>query len=195
MTRRPSRRVGGVPAALILLTALLAAAVPASADTVFRPLAWHATPRPVPGLLFETETGKYVRLRDFRGKVVLINIWATWCSACREEMPYLDRLQGMLGGKSFEVIAIAIDRDGKRAVEPFYSGLGLRYLRVYLDRTRFAMHRLRVFGIPESILIDRKGREIARSSGPNAWTAPPLVRALQRVIRATDTPQLKGDPQ
>lgn len=195
MARRPSRRAGGGPGALVLAIALMAAATPASAESVFRPLAWHAKPRPVPGLLFETETGKYVRLRDFRGRVVLINVWATWCSACRREMPYLDRLQGMLGGKSFEVVAISIDRDGRRAVEPFYRELGLRYLRVYLDRTGFAMHRLRVFGIPESILIDRQGREIARSSGPNAWTAPPLVRSIQRVIRASEAPRPKKGTQ
>ncbi len=195
MARRPSRRVGGVPGTLILLTALLAAAAPASADSVFRPLAWHAKPRPVPKLLFETETGQIVRLREFRGKVVLVNIWATWCSACRREMPYLDRLQGMLGGKSFEVVAISIDRDGRRAVEPFYRELGLRYLRIYLDRTRVSMRRLHVFGIPESILIDRQGREVARSSGPNAWTAPPLVRAIQRVIRASEASQPKRGTQ
>ncbi len=186
MVRRPSRRIWGWPGALVLWTALLATASPSTAETYFRPLAMHAKPRPVPGLLFETEAAKFIRLRDFRGKVVLLNIWATWCSACRKEMPHLDRLQGMLGGSSFEVVAISIDRKGKDAVVPFFEKLGLGYLRIYLDRTRFAMHRLRVYGIPESILIDRQGREIARFSGPNAWTAPPLVRAIRRVIRASE---------
>lgn len=193
MVRLPSRRTGGWPGALVLAIAFQAAAIPASAEAGYSPLAWHDAPRPLPELLFETRAGQFVRLRDFRGKVVLLNVWATWCGTCRKEMPHLDRLQGMLGERAFAVVALSIDRNGRRAVEPFYEDLGLRYLRIYLDRTRSAMRRLRVYGIPESILIDRQGREIARHHGPNGWTAPPLVRSIRRVIRGTAPSRRKRD--
>ena len=84
----------------------------------FRP---HAAPRALPDITFEDEKGKPLTLAHFRGKVVLLNIWATWCPPCRKEMPTLDRLQKSLGGDRFEVVALSIDRGGVSAVKKLYA--------------------------------------------------------------------------
>jgi len=84
-------------------------------------LALHAQPRPLPPLAFSDEQGKRTSLADFRGRVVLLNIWATWCGPCREEMPTLDRLQAALGGANFEVVALSIDTGGLPVVQAFFT--------------------------------------------------------------------------
>src|SRR3546814_15160392 len=91
----------------------------------------HEAPRTVAELRFNDGNGKSVTLTDFRGKLVLLNIWATWCGPCREEMPTLDRLQERLGGPEFEVVALSIDRAGIGAVREFYAELRVQQLAKY----------------------------------------------------------------
>ncbi|HET6159940.1 MAG TPA: TlpA disulfide reductase family protein [Dongiaceae bacterium] len=105
-------------------------------------------------------------LTDFHGKVVLLNIWATWCGPCREEMPTLDRLQAQLGGPDFEVIAMSIDRGGFEAIRKFFAEVGVQHLAMYLDSTMDASSVLSAVGLPTSLLIDRDGTEIGRLIGP-----------------------------
>nr|MDQ6882457.1 TlpA family protein disulfide reductase [Pseudomonadota bacterium] len=88
----------------------------------------HAHPRELPPLRFSSESGTLLDLKAFGGRVVLLNIWATWCGPCREEMPTLDRLQALLGGPRFEVVALSIDGDGMAAVKPFFAQIGVRSL-------------------------------------------------------------------
>ncbi|MBI2293683.1 MAG: TlpA family protein disulfide reductase, partial [Betaproteobacteria bacterium] len=95
----------------------------------------HPRPRVLPTIRFADAKGRAMTLQDFRGKFVLLNIWATWCVPCREEMPTLDRLQARLGGPGFEVVAVSIDRDGLPAVQEFYLQTGIEQLRVYLDKS------------------------------------------------------------
>src|SRR3546814_14258724 len=85
----------------------------------------HDSPRDLPDLQFKDGSGKPVSLADFRGRVVLLNLWATWCGPCREEMPTLDRLQATLGGPDFEVFALSIDRAGIGAVDAFFADIGV----------------------------------------------------------------------
>src|SRR5918995_3017081 len=93
----------------------------------------HESLRPMPDIEFENGQGEALSLADFRGKVVLLNIWATWCAPCRREMPTLERLQAELGGPDFEVVALSIDRKGLPVVKEFYEELGLRELGMYVD--------------------------------------------------------------
>ena len=79
----------------------------------------HETPRPLPDIQFENGQGEAMSLADFRGKVVLLNIWATWCAPCRREMPTLERLQATLGGPDFQVVALSLDRKGLPVVQEF----------------------------------------------------------------------------
>jgi len=90
-------------------------------------------PTSVPEITFDDAEGQARKLADFKGKVLLVNIWATWCGPCRKEMPALDRLQAHLGGSDFEVIPVSIDRGGMEAIRKFYSEIGVHNLAMYID--------------------------------------------------------------
>ena len=87
----------------------------------------------MPELVFEDDKGRKRVLSEFRDKIVLLNIWATWCVPCREEMPALDRLQQKRGGPGFEVLALSIDSGGAAAVRRFFDEIGIRSLAIYVD--------------------------------------------------------------
>ena len=137
-------------------------------------------PLPLPELRFTDGAGRPRTLVEFRGKGLLLNLWATWCVPCREEMPALDRLQARLGGPAFEVLALSIDRQGMPPVAAFYQELGLRALGVYVDPSASAPRALRSLGIPTTLLIDPEGREVGRAHGAKAWDAPEVVREIER---------------
>lgn len=142
----------------------------------------HETPKTIPAISFEDQQGQARSLADFRGKVVLLNIWATWCAPCRREMPALDRLQSALGGAGFEVVALSIDRAGIAAVRKFYAEVGVRNLAIYIDNSGKAARELGAVGLPVTLLIDREGRELGRLMGPAEWDAPEIVEFLRRVV-------------
>lgn len=139
----------------------------------------HATSRPVPDLNFADGQGRPTSLAAFRGRTVLLNVWATWCMPCREEMPTLDRLQATLGGPGFEVVALSIDKGGLPVVHAFYQSLGIRFLKLYLDADGEATAGLVATGIPLTLLIDTEGREIGRKLGPAAWDDAAMVAQLR----------------
>lgn len=139
-------------------------------------------PRALPELPFQDARGKPMSLADFRGKVVLLNVWATWCAPCRKEMPALDRVQQMLGGSGFEVVALSIDRGGVASVRPFYDEIGIRTLAIYVDPSTQAATKLKTIGIPTTLLVDREGRELWRKTGPAEWDGPKYLDTLRRHI-------------
>ena len=139
----------------------------------------HASPLPVPELVFEDGQGARRTLAGFKSKVVLLNVWATWCVPCREEMPALDRLQQKLGGRNFEVLALSIDAGGAAAVKKFYDEIGIRALGIYVDPTSRALRDLGLVGIPTTLLIDRRGSEIGRRTGPAQWDGAEAVRMIE----------------
>lgn len=130
------------------------------------------TPEPLAEVNFTDGDGNPVTLADFKGKTVLLNLWATWCAPCREEMPSLDRLQKALGSDEFEVVALAVDRAGPEAAKKFLDEIEVSSLKLYSDTTTRSGSALRVIGMPTTILIDREGREIGRLPGPYEWDAP-----------------------
>ncbi|MEX2198046.1 MAG: TlpA disulfide reductase family protein [Burkholderiales bacterium] len=140
----------------------------------------HAAPRVLPALAFEDGKGRPVGLVDFRGKAVLLNVWATWCPPCREEMPSLDRLQKTLGGPGFEVVALSIDAGGAAVVERFYQELGIGSLAIYMDPGMRAAGQLRTLGVPTTLLIDAEGRELGRHAGPATWDDPGVITQISR---------------
>lgn len=139
-------------------------------------------PRPVPELVFKDAEGRSLRLADFRGRVVLLNIWATWCVSCRKEMPTLDRLQATLGGPDFEVVALSIDRGGSEVVRRFYDEIGVKGLKIYLDESGASFDALGAVGLPTSLLVDREGREIGRLVGPAVWDSDEAIALIRRHI-------------
>lgn len=144
---------------------------------------WASAPQPVPDIRFQGADGKPYTLSNFRGKVVLLNVWATWCAPCRKEMPALDRLQYTLGGPEFEVVALSIDSGGAAAVRRFYDEIGIRSLALYVDPSMEASSKLRTVGIPTTLLLDREGRERWRKTGPAEWDASEFVESLRAKLR------------
>lgn len=141
----------------------------------------------LPDVGFVDGEGRPVRLADFRGKTILLNIWATWCPPCRKEMPALERLQLKIGGPDFEVVALSIDRGGAVAVKSFYEELDINALRVYVDPTTEASSNLNVIGLPTTLLIDAEGLEIGRKIGPAEWDSPEVVTAIRAYLRTPET--------
>lgn len=153
-------------------------APPAFAGEV-RPFETHERPLPAPDIRFTDAEGRTLDLSDFRGKVVLVNLWATWCVPCVKEMPALDRLQAALGGDGFEVVAISSDLHGLEAVEPFYAAHGLEHLAIYTDPRGSVARAFGAPGLPTSILLDARGREVGRLIGDAEWDS----RAARALIR------------
>lgn len=175
----------------VLLASVLA---PANGGTPHVNFVQHESPRPVAAIDFEDGEGRRLSLADFRGKVVLLNIWATWCGPCRREMPALDRLEARLGGPDFEVVALSIDRSGKSVIQKFYSDHGIRSLAIYNDSTGKASRELGAVGVPATLLLDREGRELGRVVGPADWDEPPAVEYLKHVIVGNSADEGERNP-
>jgi thiol-disulfide isomerase/thioredoxin len=139
-------------------------------------------PVALPDIAFKDGKGNPVTLADWRGRVVLINLWATWCAPCRREMPALDRLQVKLGGDDFEVVAISVDRKGAEASAKFLSETGAENLALYVDETFKVARDLKAPGLPVTILVDRQGREIGRLTGPAEWDTADALTLIKAVI-------------
>lgn len=139
-------------------------------------------PRPAPETGFTDESGETVKLADLRGRVLLVNLWATWCAPCVEEMPALDALQAKLGGKDFQVLTVSTDRGGAKQVRPFYEKHGLKRLAIYLDPKTALTRALGAKGLPTSILIDREGRMVGQLVGAAAWDSPDAIALIRHYI-------------
>jgi thiol-disulfide isomerase/thioredoxin len=141
---------------------------------VFKP-----KPEPLAPIRFLNGKGEEIGLDNWRGKVVLLNVWATWCAPCREEMPALDRLQKALGSDKFQVVALAVDKSGLEGARKFLSDIKTESLELYADPTARDGLDLKVIGMPTTILIDREGREIGRLIGPAAWDSADAKRLIE----------------
>jgi len=126
----------------------------------------------LPDIKFQDGDGKALSLEQWKGRVALINLWATWCGPCRKEMPALAALQSKLGSKDFEVVAISVDRKGVEASSVFLKETGADALRLYVDPSSAMLNDLKAPGLPVSVLVDRQGREIGRLIGPAEWNSP-----------------------
>lgn len=136
-------------------------------------LALASSPKPLPDLVFQAADGKKVRLADFKGREVLLNLWATWCVPCRQEMPALDRLQGLRGSDAFSVVTVNIDTAKLDRPKAFWEETGIKNLAFYADNTAEVFQQLKqagkAIGLPTTILIGRDGCEIGTMAGPAQW--------------------------
>ncbi len=136
----------------------------------------------IPQTPFYNEAGETLTLDDFRGKVVLVNLWATWCAPCLKEMPTLDRLQAELGSKYFEVLAISVDKAGVETSRAFLERTGAQHLSLYVE-PKFRINReLSVYGLPATILFDDRGKELGRITGPAEWDSKDAKRLIEFVV-------------
>ncbi len=147
----------------------------------------HKAPKPAVDVAFDTPEGKRVTLADFRGRAVLLNLWATWCAPCRAEMPALDRLQAQMGGEAFEVVTVNIDTARLERREAFWKETDIRHLRFYTDAKADIFQVLKrtgkVVGLPTTILIDSKGCELGLMAGPAEWDSEDAVRLVSAALK------------
>jgi thiol-disulfide isomerase/thioredoxin len=144
------------------------------------------SPQAIPKLRFMNRKNREITLEAFRGSIVLLNIWATWCAPCREEMPALDRLQEELGGPDFQVLALSIDEAPPSIIKKFYEELKIKSLYVYHDPTGGASFKLNLPGIPATLLIDREGKGIGYVVGPVEWDSPTILKEIGSYISPVD---------
>jgi len=144
----------------------------------------HDTPRDVPSFSFIDGDGETRTLKDWRDKILLVNIWATWCAPCKEEMPALARLQEKLGGEKFAVLPISVDRGGLKKPRGFLEDIGAENLPLLLDESARLNVTLDVLGLPATLIIDEQGREIARMIGPAEWDSPEAIARLRQFMAA-----------
>ena len=128
------------------------------------------TPPVQPSMVFKDPDGTKMRLSDYKGKVILVNIWATWCAPCIAEMPMLDELQAKKGSANFEVVTISLDRTPEEASQWFEKN-GIKNLPLWHDSTYGVSGKLALPGLPTSIFYNSGGREIARIPGEVDWTS------------------------
>ncbi|MFV2091617.1 MAG: TlpA family protein disulfide reductase [Hyphomicrobiales bacterium] len=145
----------------------------------------YKTPEEVDEVSFFDEDGNKKSLSDWRGKVVLVNFWATWCAPCRYEMPTLDAINARFGGPDFEVLAVSIDRSGFDKPRKFFADIEVKTLKLYNDSTSKSSRVLRAIGMPTTILIGRDGREIGRIAGPAEWDSEDAQELIRTAIAQT----------
>ncbi|GAA6155511.1 MAG: TlpA disulfide reductase family protein [Alphaproteobacteria bacterium] len=141
-------------------------------------------PLPLEAIEFVDGDGNPLTLADFTGRVVLLNLWATWCAPCREEMPALDALQAEAGSDDFLVLALSLDRGGIEKPKDFLEEIEIKHLALYHDKTGRMGTRLGAFGLPTTLLIGRDGKSLGRLVGPAHWDDPDAVALVRAAIAA-----------
>jgi thiol-disulfide isomerase/thioredoxin len=144
------------------------------------------SPLKVPDLTFQDATGKPLTLENWRGRTVLLNLWATWCVPCRKEMPALDALEQRLGGPGFEVVTVNIDTRDPEKPKAWLKEVGIAKLAYYADPAAKTFQDLkaigRAFGMPTTLLVDPNGCEIGTIAGPAEWASDDAIKLIQAAI-------------
>lgn len=172
----------------VVYMALAAGANPAAADPALaamrdgdmRKLVVHDAPQEVSDAVFTDRDGAEFRLADWRGRVVVLNFWATWCPPCRAEMPALDALQAALA-EDVAVVTVATGRNLLPAIDKFYAEAGIVNLPILLDPKSGLARGMGVVGLPVTVVLDREGREVARMIGEADWNTAEAHRILEAV--------------
>lgn len=170
------------PAALLVPVGVLLVALVAA-------LGYHSLQRrtrtgfPAPDFTLPDLGGRSHRLSDLRGRVVFLNVWATWCPPCREEMPAMERLYRRFRNRDFAMLAVSADEDGAAAVGPFVEALGLTF-PVLLDPDGLVVRRYGITGFPETFIIDRQGQVVHHVVGPADWDSEAVDAFLLQLLGA-----------
>jgi thiol-disulfide isomerase/thioredoxin len=178
--------LGTVALALLLAVTAAAAAEPDVKPGEFIPA---SPPQPAPEVSFTDLSGNGVAIADFKRKLVLLNLWATWCQPCLKEMPSLVKLQQKSEDKLI-VAAVSEDRQGREVVEPFVAKHGFDKLKVYLDPKSAVGHAFSVRGLPTTLVIDPGGKVVGRVEGAAEWDSDKMAKVLQPFL-----PEPPGEPK
>ncbi|HEX2216601.1 MAG TPA: TlpA disulfide reductase family protein [Xanthobacteraceae bacterium] len=146
-----------------------------------------SNPQLLPNLAFRDAAGQPKSLADWRGRTVLLNLWATWCVPCRKEMPALDALQAKLGGENFEVVAVNIDTRDPAKPQNWLREAGVNRLAYYADPSAKVFQDLKAagkaFGMPTTVLVAPSGCEIGSLAGPAEWASDDAVKLIEAALR------------
>jgi thiol-disulfide isomerase/thioredoxin len=140
-----------------------------------------SAPSPAPSVTLTDAAGNALPLSDFRGKLVVLNLWATWCEPCLREMPSLDRLQSHFGDR-IAVLAVSEDRGGAKIIEPFIAKLTLKSVKVYVDPQSEVGHAFDVRGLPTSFLVDHDGNVLGRVEGGADWDSAKMLAVIEPFV-------------
>jgi len=163
--------------------ALDVAALEALREGEMKKLNFHSEPEPVSEAVFYLPDESEHSLRNYEGKYVLLNFWATWCAPCRHEMPMLSELQSEFGGDAFQVVTIATGRNKITGMTKFFDEIGVDNLPLYRDPKQKVARDMAVLGLPITVIVDPDGREIARMRGDADWasdSAKAIIAALSQ---------------
>ena len=136
-----------------------------------------------PALSFLGPVQETVPFEGFKGRIVVLNFWATWCGPCKEEMPSLDRLQAAFSTDDLMVVALSNDRKGPEVVLPFFERTNIENLQPYYEENLSVSRQMGITGYPTTIIFDRHGREIGRVATPAEWDSPEVIEFLGKFVR------------
>ena len=136
----------------------------------------------ISNLVFNNYKEEKVSFSEFKGKVLLVNFWATWCAPCIKEMPSLDRLKYKVGN-NFDVIAISVDRDGINKVKDFFDNNNIKNLEKFFDIKNSLAKEMNLFGVPTSFFIDKNGNIIGNYQGDMEWDNLTVIEFIKYLIK------------
>jgi len=152
----------------------------------------HKEPRRIGAITFKGEDDKPLSLADFSAPALLLNVWATWCPPCREEMPSLDRLAARVDrNPGLRIIAVSVDRVSFAQLRAFYTSYNITHLQLYRGDETEMLDALRIPGLPTTLLLDASRRETGRLVGPTDWDSPAIRSQLRSIVPAS---RLSGEP-
>jgi len=134
-------------------------------DVPLNNIAINQNPKPISSLIFEDFSGNKIDLKDYHGKLVIVNFWATWCAPCKKEMPSLDSLYQDNNFKNLQVFAVNMEQPNTSKTKFFFTNLNIQKLEIFFDRNLNFVKEFKLRGIPTTVLINKKGEEFARITG------------------------------
>ena len=137
----------------------------ASEDVPLNNMAIFEIPKPISSLVFEDFSGNQINLKDYRGKLVIVNFWATWCLPCKKEMPSLDSLSQNNKFKNLQVFAVNMEKPNMKKTKKFFKNLNIQQLEIFFDSNLNFVKEFKLRGVPTTIFINKKGEEFARAIG------------------------------
>ena len=131
----------------------------------FNNIVQHVSPKPISPIVFEDFSGNKVNLRDYSGKLVIVNFWATWCKPCKEEIPSLDSLSQNENFKNLVIFPVNIENINYEKTKNFFYDLNVKKLEIFFDPNLNFVKELKLMGVPTTVIINKRGREFARIIG------------------------------
>ena len=147
-------------------------------DVPLNNIAINEIPKPISSLIFEDFSGNEINLNEYHGKLVIVNLWATWCAPCKKEMPSLDYLYQNAKFKNFQIFTVNMEQPNRTKAKKFFTELNIDKLEIYFDSDLNFVKKFKIRGVPTTILINKKGEEFARIIGEVNFQEKKFVKWL-----------------